>query len=217
MKMLSLLAVVLVCSTLSFGQKVETKPEPFFMEIEDMFSVAGVGIMATGTIVRGKVKVGDEVELVGIMPTKATSVLRIIKPPIREPQTEAAKGDAVGLVLKGVERDDLSRGQAIAKPGSVTAVSRFKATLDMVSPLAGGRRTPFFTGYRPQVFIRLGMYTGIVTLPPDVESVAAGAKGVEVEIELNSPAALEKGTAFDLKEGGRVVGKGTVVSFEQPK
>lgn len=217
MKVLSLFAVVLACSALAFGQKTETKPEPFFMEVEDMFPVAGAGIMIRGTIERGKVKVGDEVELVGIKPTKTTSVVRIVKPPIREMQTEAAKGDAVGIVLKGAAREDIARGQVIAKPGSMTAVSKFKATLDMVSTLAGGRRTPFATGYRSQIFIRLGMYSGIVTLPANVASVEPGAKAIEVEIELNSPAALEKGTAFDLKESGRVVGKGTVVSFEKIK
>jgi elongation factor Tu len=217
MKMLSFLALILVGSTLAFAQKVENNPEPFFMQIEDVFPVAGVGIVARGTIERGKIKVGDEVDLVGIKPVKTTTVAGIIKPPIREVQTEAGKGDTVGIVLKGVTKDDLSRGQVIAKPGSLKAASKFKATLDMVSALGGGRRTPFATGYRPQVFIRLGMFTGVVTLPAGVETVEPGAKGVEVEIELNSPAALEKGTAFELREGGRVVGKGTVLSLEIPE
>ncbi len=217
MKMFSVLALILVSSTLVVAQKVDNKVEPFFMQIEDMFPVAGLGLVAQGTITRGKIKVGDEVEIVGIKPTKTTSVARIIKPPIREMQTEAGRGDAVGIVLSGVTKEDLSRGQVIATPGSQKAATKFNATLDMVAALAGGRRTPFFTGYRPQVFIGLGMYTGIVTLPAGVDSVEPGSKGIEVEIVLNSPAALEKGTAFELRESGRIVGKGTVLSLEENK
>jgi elongation factor Tu len=217
MKMLSILAMILVSSTVAFGQKAETTPEPFFMEIADVFPIAGVGIVARGTIGRGKVKVGDEVDIVGIKPTKTTSVASIIKPPIREMQTEAGKGDAVGIVLKGVQKEDLSRTQVLAQPGSLAAASKFKATIDLTARMVGGMRTPLKSGYRPQVYIRFGMYSGVVNLPSGVESVEPGTKGVEVEIELTEPVALEKGTVIELKEFGRVTGKGTVVSFDGMK
>jgi elongation factor Tu len=217
MKTLSLLAVVLLCSTLAFGQKVENKPEPFLMVVEDMFHLSGEGFVAAGTVMRGKVKVGEDVELVGIKPTKATSVVRIIKPQVREPQAEAVKGDAVGIVLKGLAIGDLVRGQIVSKPGSLQTTQKFKATFDMLPASEGGRRSPFASGYRPQLAIRLGTFTGTITLPAGTDYVEPGTKGIEAEIELTEPAVLEKGLSFEIKEGGRVVGKGTVVSFEKPK
>jgi len=191
--------------------------ETFLMEIEDVFSIAGIGTLANGTIERGKVKVGDEVDIVGTGPTRTTTVVGIIKPPLRERQAEANKGDIVSIILKGITKEDLSRGQLIAKPGSIKAHKKFKVKIDMLSILAGGKKTPMSNGYRPMVMARNGLLPGTVFLPSGTEPIPPGTKGVELEIEVSSPAPLEIGQAIKLREGARVIATGTITGFSDPK
>lgn len=178
------------------------------MEVEDVFSIAGVGTVATGKIERGKVKVGDVVELVGIRALVQTSVVRIDA--LGRPLTEAEAGANVGLLLKGLLKTDVTRGQLIVKPGSVETSMKFTAVIDLLEGKDGGRRTPISSGFRPQVFFRTVGFSGTLTLSNGKQSASAGEKGIAVEIELTEPAAIETGGNFTLREGGRTIASGKI-------
>jgi len=189
-----------------FAQKAS--PTPFLMEVEDFFSIAGFGTVATGKIERGKVKVGDAVELVGIRAPVQTTVVRIDAS--GRALTEAETGSNVGLLLKSLQKTDIRRGQLIIKPGSVRAITKFTATIDLLEVKDGGRRTPISSGFRPQVFFRTVGFSGTVALAAGKQSAAPGEKGVVVEIELTEPAAIEQGGSLTFREGGRTIASGKI-------
>jgi elongation factor Tu len=181
--------------------------KPFLMPVEDIFTIQGRGTVATGRVERGKVKVNEAVEIVGIRPTKQTVVTGVEM--FKKLLDEGTAGDNVGLLLRGVERKDIERGQVISKPGSITPHTKFKAEAYVLTKEEGGRHTPFFTGYRPQFYFRTTDVTGVANLPTGVEMVMPG-DNVEMNIELIAPIAMEKGLRFAIREGGRTVGAGTV-------
>jgi elongation factor Tu len=181
--------------------------KPFLMPVEDIFTIQGRGTVATGRVERGKVKVNESVEVVGIRPTIKTVVTGVEM--FKKLLDEGTAGDNVGLLLRGVERKDIERGQVIAKPGSITPHTKFKAEAYVLTKEEGGRHTPFFTGYRPQFYFRTTDVTGVAHLPEGVEMVMPG-DNVAMEIELIAPIAMEKGLRFAIREGGRTVGAGTV-------
>src|SRR6266511_3464884 len=181
--------------------------KPFLMPVEDIFTIQGRGTVATGRVERGKVKVNEAVEVVGIRPTLKTVVTGVEM--FRKLLDEGVAGDNVGLLLRGVERKDIERGQVISKPGSITPHTKFKAEAYVLTKEEGGRHTPFFTGYRPQFYFRTTDVTGVAHLPEGVEMVMPG-DNVQMEIELIAPIAMEKGLRFAIREGGRTVGAGTV-------
>ena len=195
----------------------ETIPEPvreidkaFLMPIEDVFSISGRGTVVTGRIERGIVKVGDEIEIIGLKDTvkKTVTGVEMFKKLLDQGQA----GDNVGVLLRGVERTDVERGQVLAKPNSIKPHTKFKGKVYILSKDEGGRHTPFFNNYRPQFFIRTTDVTGSTKLPAGVEMVMPG-DNVELEIELISPIAIEKGLRFAIREGGRTVGAGTVTEI----
>jgi elongation factor Tu len=181
--------------------------KPFLMPVEDIFTIQGRGTVATGRVERGKVKVNETVEVVGIRPTIKTVVTGVEM--FKKLLDEGTAGDNVGLLLRGVERKDIERGQVISKPGSITPHTKFKAEAYVLTKEEGGRHTPFFTGYRPQFYFRTTDVTGVAHLPTGVEMVMPG-DNVQMEIELIAPIAMEKGLRFAIREGGRTVGAGTV-------
>jgi elongation factor Tu len=181
--------------------------KPFLMPVEDIFTIQGRGTVATGRVERGKVKVNETVEIVGIKPTIKTVVTGVEM--FKKLLDEGTAGDNVGLLLRGVERKDIERGQVIVKPGSITPHTKFKAEAYVLTKEEGGRHTPFFTGYRPQFYFRTTDVTGVAHLPTGVEMVMPG-DNVAMEIELIAPIAMEKGLRFAIREGGRTVGAGTV-------
>jgi elongation factor Tu len=181
--------------------------KPFLMPVEDIFTIQGRGTVATGRVERGKVKVNETVEIVGIKPTVKTVVTGVEM--FKKLLDEGTAGDNVGLLLRGVERKDIERGQVIVKPGSITPHTKFKAEAYVLTKEEGGRHTPFFTGYRPQFYFRTTDVTGVAHLPEGVEMVMPG-DNVAMEIELIAPIAMEKGLRFAIREGGRTVGAGTV-------
>jgi elongation factor Tu len=181
--------------------------KPFLMPVEDIFTIQGRGTVATGRVERGKVKVNEGVEIVGIRPTKNTVVTGVEM--FKKLLDEGVAGDNVGLLLRGIDRKDIERGQVIAKPGSITPHTKFKAEAYVLTKEEGGRHTPFFTGYRPQFYFRTTDVTGVATLPAGVEMVMPG-DNVAMDIELIAPIAMEKGLRFAIREGGRTVGAGTV-------
>jgi elongation factor Tu len=181
--------------------------KPFLMPVEDIFTIQGRGTVATGRVERGKVKVNETVEVVGIRPTIKTVVTGVEM--FKKLLDEGTAGDNVGLLLRGVERKDIERGQVISKPGSITPHTKFKAEAYVLTKEEGGRHTPFFTGYRPQFYFRTTDVTGVAHLPAGVEMVMPG-DNVQMEIELIAPIAMEKGLRFAIREGGRTVGAGTV-------
>ena len=181
--------------------------KPFLMPVEDIFTIQGRGTVATGRVERGKVKVNESVEIVGIKETRTTVVTGVEM--FKKLLDEGTAGDNVGLLLRGVERKDIERGQVIAKPGSITPHTKFKAEAYVLTKEEGGRHTPFFTGYRPQFYFRTTDVTGVAHLPAGVEMVMPG-DNVAMEIELIAPIAMEKGLRFAIREGGRTVGAGTV-------
>src|SRR3982075_2327232 len=181
--------------------------KPFLMPVEDIFTIQGRGTVATGRVERGKVKVNEQVEVVGIRPTVKTVVTGVEM--FKKLLDEGTAGDNVGLLLRGVERKDIERGQVISKPGSITPHTKFKAEAYVLTKEEGGRHTPFFTGYRPQFYFRTTDVTGVASLPEGVEMVMPG-DNVEMNIELIAPIAMEKGLRFAIREGGRTVGAGTV-------
>ena len=186
--------------------KRETE-KPFLMPIEDVFSIKGRGTVATGRIEQGVVKVNDPVEIIGIRPTKATTVTGVEM--FKKLLPDAQAGDNVGALLRGIERDDIERGQVLAKPGSITPHTEFEAEVYVLKKEEGGRHTPFFKGYKPQFYIRTTDVTGNVTLPEGMEMVMPG-DNVKMQIELIAPIAMEDGLRFAIREGGRTVGAGVV-------
>ncbi len=181
--------------------------KPFLMPVEDIFTIQGRGTVATGRVERGKVKVNEAVEIVGIRPTRQTVVTGVEM--FRKLLDEGVAGDNVGLLLRGVDRKDIERGQVVSKPGSITPHTKFKAEAYVLTKEEGGRHTPFFTGYRPQFYFRTTDVTGVAQLPQGVEMVMPG-DNVTMDIELIAPIAMEKGLRFAIREGGRTVGAGTV-------
>jgi elongation factor Tu len=181
--------------------------KPFLMPVEDIFTIQGRGTVATGRVERGKVKVNEAVEIVGIRPTRNTVVTGVEM--FKKLLDEGVAGDNVGLLLRGIDRKDIERGQVISKPGSITPHTKFKAEAYVLTKEEGGRHTPFFTGYRPQFYFRTTDVTGVAHLPEGVEMVMPG-DNVAMSIELIAPIAMEKGLRFAIREGGRTVGAGTV-------
>jgi len=184
--------------------------KPFLMPIEDVFSITGRGTVVTGRIERGIVRTGEEVEIIGIRDTKKTVVTGVEM--FRKLLDEGEAGDNVGCLLRGVGREDVERGQVLAKPGSITPHTKFKAEVYVLSKEEGGRHTPFFNGYRPQFYFRTTDVTGDITLPEGVEMVMPG-DNVEMTGELITPIALEEGVRFAIREGGRTVGAGVVTEI----
>jgi len=185
--------------------------KPFLMPIEDVFSITGRGTVGTGRVERGKIKVGDEVEIVGIRPTVKTVVTGLEM--FRKVLDEAYAGDNIGVLLRGIEKDGIERGQVLAQPGSITPHKKFKAELYVLSKEEGGRHTPFFNGYRPQFYFRTTDVTGTIKLPEGVEMVMPGDNVSNMEAELITPIAMEKGLRFAVREGGRTVGAGRVTEI----
>jgi elongation factor Tu len=181
--------------------------KPFLMPIEDIFSISGRGTVVTGRIERGKIKVGEEVEIVGFRDTMKRVVTGVEM--FKKLLDEGQAGDNVGLLLRGTEKDEVERGQVVAKPGSITPHKKFKGEVYVLSKEEGGRHTPFFNGYRPQFYFRTTDVTGVAQLPEGTEMVMPG-DNVSLTVELITPVAMEKGLRFAIREGGRTVGAGTV-------
>jgi len=184
--------------------------KPFLMPIEDVFSISGRGTVVTGRVDRGKVKVGEEIEIVGFKPTTKKVVTGVEM--FRKLLDEGVAGDNIGVLLRGVEKEDVERGQVLAKPGSITPHTKFKAEVYILSKEEGGRHTPFFNGYRPQFYIRTTDVTGNLQLPEGVEMVMPG-DNTSITAELITPVAIEKGARFAIREGGRTVGAGTITEI----
>ena len=181
--------------------------KPFLMPVEDVFSISGRGTVVTGRIERGIIKVGEEIEIVGIRPTVKTTVTGVEM--FRKLLDQGQAGDNVGLLLRGTKRDDVERGQVLAKPGSITPHTEFEAEVYVLSKDEGGRHTPFFKGYRPQFYFRTTDVTGACQLPEGVEMVMPG-DNVKMVVTLIAPIAMDEGLRFAIREGGRTVGAGVV-------
>jgi elongation factor Tu len=184
--------------------------KPFLMPVEDIFTIQGRGTVATGRIERGQINVNEPVEIVGIKDTRSSVVTGVEM--FKKLLDSGMAGDNVGLLLRGVERKEIERGQVIAKPGSITPHTKFKAEAYVLTKEEGGRHTPFFTGYRPQFYFRTTDVTGVANLPEGVEMVMPG-DNIQMEITLIAPIAMEKGLRFAIREGGRTVGAGTVTEI----
>src|SRR5437879_2250217 len=184
--------------------------KPFLMPVEDVFSISGRGTVATGRIERGKIKVGEEVEIVGIRPTQKTVVTGVEM--FRKLLDEGIAGDNVGCLLRGTKREEIERGQVLAKPGSITPHTKFQAEAYVLTKEEGGRHTPFFNGYRPQFYFRTTDVTGVCTLPEGTEMVMPG-DNVQLKIDLITPIAMDEGLRFAIREGGRTVGAGVVTKI----
>ena len=195
---------------------IDTPPretdKPFLMSIEDVFTISGRGTVVTGRVERGVLHLNDEVEIVGLRDTQKTVVTGIEM--FRKTLDEAEAGDNAGVLLRGISRDDVERGQVLVKPGSVTPHKKFKCSVYVLNKEEGGRHTPFFTNYRPQFYFRTTDVTGIIELPAGVEMVMPG-DNVEFSVELITPVALENGTRFAIREGGRTVGSGVVTEIAE--
>jgi elongation factor Tu len=191
-------------------QPVRPVDQPFLMPIEDVFSISGRGTVVTGRVERGIVKVGDEVEIVGIKPTQKTTVTGVEM--FRKLLDQGQAGDNIGALLRGIDREGVERGQVLCKPGSVTPHTNFKAEAYILTKEEGGRHTPFFTNYRPQFYFRTTDVTGVVKLPEGTEMVMPG-DNVAIEVELIVPIAMEERLRFAIREGGRTVGSGVVSSI----
>jgi elongation factor Tu len=181
--------------------------KPFLMPIEDVFTISGRGTVVTGRVERGQVKVGEEVEIVGFAPTQKTVCTGVEM--FRKTLDYGTAGDNVGLLLRGIKKDEVERGQVVAKPASITPHTKFKSEVYVLTKEEGGRHTPFFSGYRPQFYLRTTDVTGVATLPEGVEMVMPG-DNVQMEVTLITPVALEEGLRFAIREGGRTVGAGVV-------
>ena len=189
---------------------VRDTDKPFLMSIEDVFTISGRGTVVTGRVERGELKLNDEVEIVGLRPTQKTVVTGIEM--FRKSLDSAIAGDNAGALLRGISRDQVERGQVLAKPGSVTPHTNFKGSVYVLSKEEGGRHTPFFANYRPQFYFRTTDVTGVITLPEGTEMVMPG-DNVDMTVELIAPVALENGTKFSIREGGRTVGAGVVTEI----
>src|SRR5436190_752822 len=186
--------------------------KPFLMPIEDIFSISGRGTVVTGRIERGKVKVGEEVEIVGFRDTRKTVVTGVEM--FKKQLDEGLAGDNAGLLVRGIGKDDVERGMVLAKPTSITPHTKFKAEIYVLTKEEGGRHTPFFKGYRPQFYLRTTDVTGVAELPGGTEMVMPG-DNVQLVIELITPVAMEKGLRFAIREGGHTVGAGTISEIVQ--
>jgi len=184
--------------------------KPFIMPVEDVFTISGRGTVATGRIERGKIKVGEEVEVVGMRPTQKTVVTGVEM--FRKLLDEGMAGDNIGALLRGLKREDIERGQVLAKPGSITPHTKFQAEGYVLTKEEGGRHTPFFNGYRPQFYFRTTDVTGVCTLPEGTEMVMPG-DNVQLKVELITPIAMDEGLRFAIREGGRTVGAGVVTKI----
>jgi elongation factor Tu len=184
--------------------------KPFLMSVEDVFSITGRGTVATGRVERGRIKVGDACEIVGIQETRKSVITSIEM--FRKVLDEAVAGDNVGVLLRGIEKDQVERGMVIAAPGTITPHKKFKCQVYVLTKEEGGRHTPFFNGYRPQFYFRTCDVTGTIKLPQGVEMVMPG-DNIEMEVELITPIALEPQLRFAIREGGRTVGAGVVTSI----
>ena len=184
--------------------------KPFLMSIEDVFTISGRGTVVTGRVERGELKVNDEVEIVGLRDTQKTVVTGIEM--FRKSLDSAMAGDNAGALLRGISRDQVERGQVLAKPGTVTPHTNFKGSVYVLSKEEGGRHTPFFANYRPQFYFRTTDVTGVITLPEGTEMVMPG-DNIDMTVELIAPVALENGTKFSIREGGRTVGAGVVTEI----
>ena len=184
--------------------------KPFLMPIEDVFSISGRGTVVTGRVERGKVLVSEEIEIVGFAETQKKVVTGVEM--FRKLLDEGVAGDNIGVLLRGLEKDDVERGQVLAKPSSITPHTKFQAEVYVLTKDEGGRHTPFFNGYRPQFYLRTTDVTGVATLPEGVEMVMPG-DNVTISVELITPVALEKGLRFAIREGGRTVGSGTITEI----
>ena len=186
--------------------------KPLLLPVEDVFSITGRGTVASGRIDRGAVRVGDEVEIVGIKPETQKAVVTGVEM-FRKTLDYGEAGDNVGVLLRGIQRDDIERGQVLAKPGSITPHTKFKAEVYVLTKEEGGRHTPFFNNYRPQFYFRTTDVTGTITLPEDTEMVMPG-DNVTIDVDLIHPIAVENGTTFSIREGGRTVGSVIVTEIE---
>jgi elongation factor Tu len=186
--------------------------KPFIMPVEDVFTISGRGTVVTGRVERGIIKVGDEIEIVGFRPTQKTVATGVEM--FRKLLDEGQAGDNIGVLLRGTKREDVERGQVLAKPGSITPHTKFNAEAYVLTKEEGGRHTPFFNGYRPQFYFRTTDVTGVVKLPEGTEMVMPG-DNINVEIELITPVAMDQGLNFAIREGGRTVGAGVVTKIIQ--
>ncbi len=184
--------------------------KPFLMAVEDVFSISGRGTVVTGRVERGVIKVGDEVEILGLRPTQKTVATGVEM--FRKLLDQGQAGDNIGVLLRGTKKDEVERGQVVAKPGSITPHKRFKTSVYILTKEEGGRHTPFFNGYRPQFYFRTTDVTGVATLPEGVEMVMPG-DNVSMTVELITPVAMEKELRFAIREGGRTVGAGVVAEI----
>ena len=185
--------------------------EPFLMPVEDVFSITGRGTVATGRVERGVVKLSDEVEIVGLKPQSSKTVVTGVEM-FRKLLDQAEAGDNIGVLLRGVQRTDIERGQVLAKPGTIHPHTKFKSQVYVLTKEEGGRHTPFFNGYRPQFYFRTTDVTGVIELAAGTEMVMPG-DNVDMTIELITPIAIEKGLRFAIREGGRTVGSGVVADI----
>jgi elongation factor Tu len=193
-------------------EPVRALDKPFLMPVEDVFTISGRGTVTTGRVERGIVKVGEEVEIVGFKDTQKTVVTGVEM--FRKLLDQGQAGDNIGALLRGVKREDVERGQVLAKPGSITPHKKFKAEVYVLKKEEGGRHTPFFTNYRPQFYFRTTDVTGTVRLPEGVEMVMPG-DNITIDVELHTPIACEQGLRFAIREGGRTVGAGVVASITE--
>ncbi len=184
--------------------------KPFLMPVEDVFSITGRGTVGTGRVERGQIKVGDAIEIVGIKPTQKSVVTGVEM--FRKLLDSGQAGDNIGILLRGIEKKDLERGQVIAKPGSITPHTKFKTEVYVLTKEEGGRHTPFFNGYRPQFYFRTTDVTGTVNLPKEIEMVMPG-DNITVNVELITPIAMEKELRFAIREGGHTVGAGVITEI----
>ena len=189
---------------------VHDNDKPFLMAVEDVFTISGRGTVATGRVERGMLHPNDEVEIVGLKPTRKTVVTSLEM--FRKTLDFAEAGDNIGALLRGINRDEVERGQVLAKPGSVTPHTKFKAQVYVLTKEEGGRHTPFVSNYRPQFYFRTTDVTGVITLPEGTEMCMPG-DNVEMSVELLAPIAIEKGTKFSIREGGRTVGSGNITEI----
>ncbi|HEX2932474.1 MAG TPA: EF-Tu/IF-2/RF-3 family GTPase, partial [Candidatus Binatia bacterium] len=186
--------------------------KPFIMPVEDVFTISGRGTVVTGRVERGIIKVGEEIEIVGFKATQKTVATGVEM--FRKLLDEGQAGDNIGVLLRGTKREDVERGQVLAKPGSITPHTKFNAEAYVLTKEEGGRHTPFFNGYRPQFYFRTTDVTGVVKLPEGTEMVMPG-DNINVEIELITPVAMDNGLKFAIREGGRTVGAGVVTKINQ--
>ena len=187
--------------------------KPFLMPVEDVFTITGRGTVVTGRVERGIVKVSEEIEIVGIRPTSTKTTVTGVEM-FRKLLDQGQAGDNVGLLLRGIKREDVERGQVVVKPGSITPHTNFEGSVYILSKDEGGRHTPFFNNYRPQFYFRTTDVTGVVTLPAGTEMVMPG-DNTEMTVELIQPIAMEEGLRFAIREGGRTVGAGRVVKINK--